>query len=221
MEQRNGICDRKERTACSSDTRSRRFLVRAGVQATKSCLGRCATETCFVQHRTGLPDSPVYKHATAGIKSILDEAVGGVEMLKQILVIDIIDFYNFVYEATKLLLVGRELEDGEYMRDASLLQRFFAAQGEETTKKSESRRGDGGRLAAGAVDEPANVKVQVTLNSVKTRHARDHAWTVTMRSMMADFDAWMVCGSGVVTTRALPSDFSSPGWGNSISQSQD
>ena len=78
--------------------------------------------------------SPVDKHSAACIESILDELVGGLEMLKEIFVINIINFYNFVREASELFLIGLEFQDGEHMGNSGLLQRFFAAQREQTTK---------------------------------------------------------------------------------------
>lgn len=50
------------------------------------------------------------KNTASRVQSILNEAIAGWEVLQQILVVDIVDLYDFVCEAFEQLLVQRQLK---------------------------------------------------------------------------------------------------------------
>lgn len=53
---------------------------------------------------------PMNKNTASRVQSILNEAIAGWEVLQQILVVDIVDLYDFVCEAFEQLLVQRQLK---------------------------------------------------------------------------------------------------------------
>lgn len=71
--------------------------------------------------------SPVHKHTASCIEPILDELDAVWEGLQQVLVVHIVDLHDLVSEPLEQILVQRQPQDRENMRDAGGLQRFFAA----------------------------------------------------------------------------------------------
>lgn len=67
------------------------------------------------------PYSPVNKHATTGIKAILNELVASWEVFQQVFVIDIVNFNHFVSEAFELFLVQRQSQNRYYVRNSAIL----------------------------------------------------------------------------------------------------
>ena len=60
---------------------------------------------------TGHYYSPMHKHPSASVKAILNELVASREVLKQILIVNVIDLDDLVLEVPEQLLVQRQSKD--------------------------------------------------------------------------------------------------------------
>lgn len=74
---------------------------------------------------------PMHENHTSGVEGILDEPRTGGKMLKEILIIDIINLDDFVGETFEQISIQRQSQDRKYMRNATFLQRLLASQCEE------------------------------------------------------------------------------------------
>ena len=77
----------------------------------------------------------MYKHAAAGIQTILYEANTGGQMIQEVLIIYVIDLDHLVHECIKELRVQRQSKDREHMRDASFPQGGLALEREQTAMR--------------------------------------------------------------------------------------
>jgi hypothetical protein len=69
----------------------------------------------------------MHQHPAARVQAILDELVARLEVLEQILIVYIIDFYDMMRVSLEELLVERQLQHGENVRDPCGLQCGFGA----------------------------------------------------------------------------------------------
>lgn len=83
----------------------------------------------------------MHKDAASLLECILDEFDCLWKVLEQILIVDVILFDDLVREAFEERLVQRQPQYREHMRYPRCLQRVLAAQGEQTSRPSESRFG--------------------------------------------------------------------------------
>ena len=72
----------------------------------------------------------MHEHPASAIKAFLDEAIGGNEILEQVLVLDIIHVDDKVLEGPEKILVQRQPQDREDVGDISVVQLLPSSQGE-------------------------------------------------------------------------------------------
>lgn len=91
---------------------------------------------------------PVYKHAATAIQTLLDELVGGREVLEQVLVFDVIHLDYMMAERAEQVPVKRHAQDGQHVGDVGVPESVTPAQGEDAIDSSapqtrETRTGEG------------------------------------------------------------------------------
>ena len=73
----------------------------------------------------------MHEDSTASIQPLLDEFVARFEMLNDVLVLDVIQLDHVMLVILKQVLVQRQTQDGEYVRDVGFAERLFPAKGEQ------------------------------------------------------------------------------------------
>lgn len=82
---------------------------------------------------------PMHKHPATAIEAFLDETIGFGKVLEQVLVFDIVDVDYVVLERLEEVLVGGHAQDGQHVRDVSLLESVTPAQGKDAVESSARR----------------------------------------------------------------------------------
>jgi glycine/D-amino acid oxidase-like deaminating enzyme len=82
---------------------------------------------------------PVYKHRATAIETLLDEAIGGGEVLQQVLVFDVVDLDYMVPVGAEEVVVGGHAQHGQHVRDISLAESVTPAQREDAVGSSASQ----------------------------------------------------------------------------------
>lgn len=76
----------------------------------------------------------MHQNTASRVKSILDELVAAFEMLKQILIINIVDLHYLVGEVLKQFLIQWQLQHRKDMGNVGGLECFFGSQIEQPTR---------------------------------------------------------------------------------------
>ena len=81
----------------------------------------------------------MHEHSASAVKAFLDEAIGGNEVLEQVLILDIIHVDDKMLEGPEKILVERQPQDREDVGDVSVVQLLRSSQGEESARVSRGR----------------------------------------------------------------------------------
>ena len=80
-------------------------------------------------------DLPMHEDSTASIKPLLNEFVARCKMLNDVLVLDVIQLDHVMLVILEQILVQRQTQDGEYVRDVGSAERLFPAKGEQAFRR--------------------------------------------------------------------------------------
>lgn len=100
--------------------------------------------TCGSQLHRDL-NLPVYKHPATAIETVLDETIGGGEVLEQILIVDVVDLNDVVGVGAEEVVVDGHTQHGQHVGDVGLAQSVTPAQGEDAVGASASPTGEARR----------------------------------------------------------------------------
>jgi hypothetical protein len=71
---------------------------------------------------------PVHQDSATRIQTFSDKGIGGVEMLQQIFILDVVDLDDHVLEGSEQVLVKGQAKHGENMGDVCVLQSLLPTQ---------------------------------------------------------------------------------------------